>query len=384
MTDVTILLTLRGRHLHTLRWLWHANRIRLPFHVVIADGDVHPTVERVLSKGSSFPNLSYEYHRYADRSFSDFYRKCVDALGKVNTRYVKIVDNDDFLFPSGVTRLAAFLDHAPEYVCAGAGIPGFVLEFRPGPTRYLVGTFERIDYRYLFDGSYACRDIDQGSVTERVLDELNRYLSLYYFVYRTDAMRVVAADIQRLDFSDLDIHERFFALRTVTLGKVKSDPSYFFYFRQHGTSSHFSYEADWVDHLLRSRLPEDFRAMASSVAAIAEQQEGADRRQLEEKILQGYAAILRRMLAGTMLRHRFPRLFTLKQRYLALPRLRLPASMRRNRAKERLWRQLAAHGGERATIDIHQSELGDIQATLEGAEFIQFIASNAPELASVA
>ena len=45
---VTILLTLKGRDLYTLRWLWHANRVSLPFPVVIADGEVNPIVARLI------------------------------------------------------------------------------------------------------------------------------------------------------------------------------------------------------------------------------------------------------------------------------------------------------------------------------------------------
>ena len=66
--NLTILLTLRGRHLHTLRWMWHANRVGLPCHVIIADGEVHPTIDRLLSDPGNFRNLSYEYHRHHDRN----------------------------------------------------------------------------------------------------------------------------------------------------------------------------------------------------------------------------------------------------------------------------------------------------------------------------
>ena len=73
--SLTIILTLRGRHLHTLRWMWHANRTSLPYHIIIADGEVHPTIDRLLSDPSIFPNISYEYHRYRDLSLTDYYKK---------------------------------------------------------------------------------------------------------------------------------------------------------------------------------------------------------------------------------------------------------------------------------------------------------------------
>lgn len=382
--DLTILLTLKGRHLHTLRWLWHADRIRLPFHVIVADGEVHPAIARLLSNPDTFPNLSFEYHRYDDKSYSEFFRKCVDALGKVRTPYVMMSDNDDFLFASGLQKSLAFLEGAPAYVCAGAGIPGFSIDPQQGPIRNLVGTFGRICYRYINDGSYRCRDLDNPSVALRTLDELNNYHSIYYSVYRIQILRLISEEIQAHDFSDLDIHERYWALRTVTLGRARSDPSHFSCFRQQGTSLQLSFTVDWVHHLLRSRVPQDFAAMASTIAREAAKTDGSDQSELEERIREGYASILRRMLAGTMMRHRFPRLFALKQRLLALPRFRIPAPLRRKLDKKKLWEQLAADGATAEQIVAHARELDDIEATLQGDEFIEFVSRNAPELLATA
>lgn len=54
MNSTTILLTLKGRPLHTLRWMWHHNRIRLPFPIVIADGGNNQEIERLLSNPKNF------------------------------------------------------------------------------------------------------------------------------------------------------------------------------------------------------------------------------------------------------------------------------------------------------------------------------------------
>ena len=41
---------LRGRPLFTLRFLWHANRARLPYRFIIADGQVRPRLAAILDK----------------------------------------------------------------------------------------------------------------------------------------------------------------------------------------------------------------------------------------------------------------------------------------------------------------------------------------------
>ncbi len=377
--DLTILLTLKGRHLHTLRWLWHANHICLPFHVIVADGEVHPTIARLLSNPETFPNLSFEYHRYEDRSFSDFYYKCADALGKVRTPYVMMSDNDDFLFPLGLQRSIAFLDSAPEYVCAGGGTPGFCLDAGSGVAPNVVGSLHRISYQFL--KHHKSRDLDNSSTTLRVLDELKNYFPIYYHVYRIEALCLIAHEIQAYDFSDLDIHERYWALRALTLGKVRSDPSFFFYFRQAFASMMSAYKIDWIDHLLQSRFPQDFRNMASKIAAEAARVDGCDPAELENQIREVYSMILRKRLPRILLRHQFPILFSLKQRFSALRLGRIiPVSIQRKLDETRFWKQLALNGATDDTIAIHAQEFADIEATLQGDEFIKFISRNAPEL----
>jgi hypothetical protein len=41
---LTIVMPLKGRHLFTFRFLWHANRMRLPYRFLIADGQVNEAV----------------------------------------------------------------------------------------------------------------------------------------------------------------------------------------------------------------------------------------------------------------------------------------------------------------------------------------------------
>ena len=142
---LTILLPLKGRHLHTLRFLFHADRAGLPYHFLIADGEVHPAIARVLENPlSAFPNLDIEYIRYPnDARYSDFYRKMADASARVRTPYVLQADNDDFLVASGIERCLKFLDARPDYVGCGGGVGGFELNAaREKKLEFVVGTLQ--------------------------------------------------------------------------------------------------------------------------------------------------------------------------------------------------------------------------------------------------
>src|SRR6185437_8652049 len=110
---LTLLLTLKGRDLYTLRWLWHANRVHLPFRIVIADGEVNPAVARLIEDSAVFSNLQIEYRRYNDLTFRDFYLKLQDAISGIKSPYVMMSDNDDFLFPSGIGESLEWLERFP-------------------------------------------------------------------------------------------------------------------------------------------------------------------------------------------------------------------------------------------------------------------------------
>lgn len=379
-SDLTIVLTLRGRHLHTLRWLWHANRVGLPFHVIVADGEVHPTIERLLSDPATFPKLSFEYHRHNDLSFSDFYRKCVDSVRRVRTDFAMMTDNDDFLIVAGIMKSIGLLKNKPDLACAGGRIPEFSLSPRPELPGAIIGrmTGQRFGYKQ------PARDISSDSPAERVMEEIDGYQVVYYHVYRTPLLRTIFEEAEKHDFSDLTVHEQFCALRTATLGKIGSDPANVCYLRQTGTSTITTYWKDWVHHMLRSKLPQDYRAMATAVADEAAKASGSDPAALKEGILDAYAGKLRHMLGHTMMRHRFPELFKLKQRLMPLREVSIvPAWYRRYRDKRNFWGDVAEHCDDPSLLAAFSAEFDGIETSLQGDEFLSFIESHAPDLSAV-
>ena len=376
--DLTIILTLRGRHLHTLRWMWHANRVKLPFHIVVADGEVHPAIDRVLSDASNFPNLSYEYHRHCDLSFSDFYRKCAETARQVKTRYAMMSDNDDFPVVAGIRKSIAFLDQEQEYVCAGGEIPNFALAPKDGATPNLVGPMIDLKFGYI----QGVHDISFSSTSDRVMDVLNRYHVTYYHVFRTPALQLIFEEAEAHNFSDLTVHELFCATRAATLGKVKSDPEVICYLRQTGTSMLTTYfKHDWVHHLLHSDLPRDYREMADAISEAVGRNEATGLTELKEPILDALAARLRHLLGHTMMRHRFPRLFRIKRRLSWLAKLRLaPNAYRQQVRTRRFWAELSRDCPDQALLGQYRSEVADISLSLQGDAFQAFVAAKAPEL----
>lgn len=376
-TPLTILLTLKGRHFHTLRWIWHANRIGLPFHVVMADGEVNPIVAKIMDDPSNFPNLSYEYHHYADNSFSDFYRKCADAIAKVLTPFVMMSDNDDFLMPTGILKSIAFLQQAEDYVCSSGGISGFGIDSsRKDLPPNVVGKFNNLLFKY-FDTYYFC-NVSHPSAIERIKFAAQKAGPLYYHVFHTEALRLIFDEIRELDFSDLQIHEAFTAFRSLTLGKANSDETSISYFRQIGTSSGFNCEFDWVHHLLRSRYTSDFTKMVTHIAQPAASVDCVDQSEVEETIRLAYAEFLRSQLSrqyGTS--EKIESIKNLVRKML--PTWLLDARLRGFKSVEAQRRnfveRLKQAGASRDYLNSFSLELRQIEETLEGRAFLDFVHS---------
>ena len=375
------MLTLRGRHLHTLRWMLHSNRTAFPYHVIIADWDVHPTIARLLSDSATFPNLSYEYHQYCDTSYSDFYSKLNDAIGMVKTRFVMLTDNDDFIIKTGITNSISFLDNNPEYVCAGGKIPNFTIIPSPEFPDLTIGEIVRIQFGY----KNQTRGIEFPTASVRVMDEIERYQPISYHIHRTKTLQTVFEEFVGHNFSDLSVAEFYHALRIVTLGKVHTNPAAVCYFRQNGTSTNAMVTHDWVYNLLRGNLPQDFRAMASTIATEAMRIDEKNSSGLRDTILDAYANYIRHLLGATMMRHRFPRLFQLKQKLLLLKGLELtPRWYKRRLLESKFLRGLSNDFLDKSLLKAYRSDFNQVETTLRGDEFLSFLQANAPDLLKAA
>ena len=372
---LTVLLPLKGRALFTLRFLWHANACRLPYRFLIADGQVRPAVQQLFSRsGEAFPDLDIEYIAYPDDTdFSRYYAKMHDALTRVQTPYVMLADNDDFLVASGIERSLDFLDQNADYVSCGGGIAGFSVYGEQGDHADVTGPLNRLAFRY--EAEDRSQDLGFASVTERLLAG-SQYSWGYYAVYRATVLTDIWREVVDINFSDLMLLEWFCGLRTLTFGKARSDGSSIAYMRQYWTSLRSSFSKDWVHHLLRSRFSSDFEAMMKRLSELAAHADGADVAEVDGLLRETFDAWYRKflrhnygpsgMLRGFM-RERVPALLLwLKQRR------RYSVGFERRI----LFQRLASHGASRECLDLFQRELFGIEAALTGNEFRRFLQSH--------
>lgn len=385
---LTLLMPLKGRHLFTLRFLWQANKFLLPYRILIADGEVHPVIAGLLENPATFPNLDIEYIRYPDdTSFTQFYRKMADASSRLRTPYTMMVDNDDFVIPSGIEPCLEFLTANDDYVSCGGGVAGFAL--RPASDAALsnlIGPFDRLAYRY--SPNYFSRDLASPSLATRVIDGYANYMTTYYNVFRSRAMATICHECADLNFSDLEIHESYFAMRTLVLGKARSNKSCVSYLRQYGTSLGSAFKKDWVHHLLRSRFTTDFDAMVSRISSAVAAADGVDPDPIAEQIRNIFGDGLRILLSRRYGPN--PRMEQYKQSVRELIpgwlhdarawRSRSAAARSAARARDEVFSKLAADGADVTYLRRFEQELESIEETLRGADFPRFVQQHAPDL----
>jgi glycosyltransferase domain-containing protein len=381
MSPCTIVLPLRGRPLFTLRFLWHANLMRVPCRILIADGQVSEPLASLLENSrATFPHLDIEYIRYPDdASYGVFFAKMADVLQRVKTPYAMVVDNDDFLVFSGIEKSTAFLDSAPDYVCCGGGLGGLsVYSVLDSANGGLTGAPNRYAYRYTpFDRS---EDYGSNLAVERLRQGSRNWWS-YYAVYRKEVLATITGDVVKIGFSDLQLHELFCAMRTLTLGKARSDPSTFSYIRQYGTSMRTSLKKDWVNHLLRSNFSCDFNTMIGEIAASASKSDCVEIGQVDE-MLRGICEEWLR----AFLRVNYGEVQGLKQ----LMRDHTPGLVkwllgRRRyfvgRERAAMLSKLRRDGASASYIDRFNGELASIESVLTGDAFAGFIKPHIARLA---
>jgi glycosyltransferase domain-containing protein len=382
---LTIVLPLKGRHLFTLRFLWHANRARLPYRFLIADGEVHPELAKLLEDSrKTFPALDLEYIRYPDDvDFERYYAKMADVFQRVRTPYVKIADNDDFLAPAGLECCMDFLDARSEYVCCSGGIAGFsVRAWQRDSTMLVTGPLNKLAYRY--GPHFRTVDLDSPSATDRVLAGLRNTWN-FYAVFRTSALAAMWKELKEINPTNLQLAERFLTMRTLTLGKAKCDPSIFSYCMQYWTSlqlhwpsSQSATRRDFAYYLLRSRFTEDVANVVDRIARPLAELDHSDPEKIADRLrgpLEDWVRVL--------IRHDFGAYATLRRHLRAqapwlLAWLKTRRRLRLVWERKNIFNKLRNDGATRDYVVNFKNELAEIEDVLTGQGFKDFLGQRQP------
>jgi len=300
----TLVLLVKGRDEFSKRWLKYIDEINFKYPVVISDGANDGYVKKMLENYTFNNQIDLKFRQFDTNSgFHAYYEMKRDTLNEVNTKYVMVCDNDDFVIENGITEIINFLENNNEYISASGSILNFEIDnWKSKPYGNLF---------FLPSYKYTRKDDPVLDWYKQINLVFNFFQPNFYNIFKTEILRQIYKETADLSFSDLTINEFFIQLRANTLGKSKilNMPHYI---RQRGTSQ-ISNNFDFAYDILQKNLPSDVRKLNEYICLIISNENNLDKEKLSIIFEKSFVDYLRNMIASLMLRHRFPKLFKIKK-----------------------------------------------------------------------
>jgi len=290
---LTILLTLKDREDFTFRWLEYVNKVHLPFKIIIADGGKTSSIEKALLDKSIFPNIFYEYYKYPyDLDISYLRKKLIDAISKIDSPFMMLTDNDDFIIVNGLIKSLNFMDKNPKYSCAKGKI-GFVN----------VGTqnYEKKQFVYGDNNKYwipKSVGVNVNSALERFELFLNAYSqpgyysNFYYGINKTSEFVDVLKSTFKSDIGDIFLEELAISGQVAINGNIESG-DYLYLIRQRNTPSTTSSTnrkkmGNEYDRMFREDWSYDFRKFVDIISKSVLIKENIKNKTIESRVIESY------------------------------------------------------------------------------------------------
>jgi glycosyltransferase domain-containing protein len=266
--DLTIVLTLKDRAAYTLRWMSYANRVAMPFKVLVADGGADESVPSMFSDKSRFPNVRYEYVRYPyDASYSIYYAKLANALAHVRTPYVALADNDDFFIVDALSKSVEFLAANPDYVACGGQCAAFWISAtgNKDPQGLLYGG--DIEWKYISNPATE----SPLSARERIRHQCLGVNDIWYNVIRTGERRRQFEALKNFGPNDLFFAEHLVSFLSAIAGRIRQLDTLYMVRQQNAPHSsggaHQETFGDWWGRMLVPTWSADFTRFVDITAA---------------------------------------------------------------------------------------------------------------------
>ena len=297
---LTIILLVKGRTEFTKRWLDYMNAIHFPYAIIIADGEDDGAVESLVQNNITNHDLDIKFYQFNTHGgYAPYYSMIAEAISLAKTKYVMLCDNDDFIFPKGLDDVINFLETHHEYISAGGEIVNFKINNS-------CNTPFGNDVIFLEPYNYFRIDEPQMDWEHQIASMFRDFQPYWYNIYHKESLQTIADELCELDLSDLVAMEFYAQLRTITLGRSKHIKGNSYYLRQRGTSQ-INADIHFFEDLIGRNLPQDIRLISKKIASNVK-----DSLNTEPIIKINYASYLTDLLANTLLRYRFPKLYLFK------------------------------------------------------------------------
>jgi len=251
MNTFSVLMPLKDRVSYTRRIMNKWNSERFPYEIIIADGGQDLYIQEELSDKSNFENLNYTYIKYPfDMELSNFYAKMADAVMKIKTSTVMLMDNDDFIEVDGIKKCLEVLED--ESYCSARGL----MQDMAGNNMYS-----------LYPDS-----IIADTAAERVIQQTKNFHSNWHNVAKTNCIQAMWKMIQVANPNNFRIVEQSTCyINTVFGNSYRGDFPWMHHeysqrikMQSGDLGAHFPSQEEWIS---ANYWPEEFNKMTELVGA---------------------------------------------------------------------------------------------------------------------
>jgi len=282
---ITFILTLKGRDEFTKRIYNYYNETNFPYKILIGDGIVNSPIKQYLESDKSSNKIDYEYLEFNDETPFDYFNKLKSLLQKVDTPYVMLIDNDDYVIAQNIQKCIDFLDTSKDYVSCG----GVILEFHNlfNEKRKVILN-ECVHYKYDL-----LKEFPDSPLERAVYFTKNHTASPWYNVYRTDVLKKCIERFIEADVTDFSLMEYFVSISTIISGKHKFIQSFTHYVRQRNSSQISVNITSIYSRMINGDLGNEVKKMLNSlINQIKEVSPGESMTVIKETIYKAYTNYL--------------------------------------------------------------------------------------------
>ena len=209
--DVTILLTIFNRVDFTNKWLDYAEQNNFPFKIFISDGGNIVNIKKKLNLKKRKLNITYKKFKYY-KNYNHFFEKFYESVKKINTKYIFIAEDDDYIISNSITKSARFLDKNKHYSCAkGINCLGELIR----NNNKVLGLILRGESKKKY------KSISSNIPELRLIEYYKKnHLSVYNGLHRRDSLLKTFKILNSKNFFNLFVTELIFCLSVIYNGKV--------------------------------------------------------------------------------------------------------------------------------------------------------------------
>lgn len=202
VTDFTLFIPTHNRHAYLDRILdYYAST---GIKIVVADSSVKAYEKKIPG--------NVDYHYLPNVALP---QKMVLGLSKVQTKFVALCADDDFLIPDGIHACVEFLNNSPEYSIA----QGLLISYRREGMKQKAMSFSAMSVRT------DLYDIAQDDPLERIGNFFEAYESIFYAVHKTTNLQ--RAYNNALQIKNLYLNEYLSGIIPVILGRYIELPVFY-------------------------------------------------------------------------------------------------------------------------------------------------------------